>query len=247
MRTVIEFEQVHRRAADEAGGEQGRRPLVEFGGRAVLLDAAGAHQDDAVGHAHGLGLVMGHIDHGDAEPLLQAADLAAQLLPELGIEIGERLVEQADRRLGDQRAAERDALLLAAGELRGLAPQQRFQPEQRRDPVEPRAISRLRRAAHRQTEGDVVGDGQMREQGVGLEHHGDAARRAGQAADIAALDFDHAGRPARPVRRSGAAASTCRIRTDRAGRRDGPFRRRTRRRRPRASRPRPWSPIGHRR
>ena len=60
----------------------------------------------------------------------------------LGIEIGERLVHQADRRLGDDGAAERDALLLAAGELRGLAVEQRSSPRIRR-----RACSRASRSA----------------------------------------------------------------------------------------------------
>ena len=64
---------------------------------------------------------MGDVDHGDAEPLLQAADLRAHLLAQLGVEVRQRLVHQADGRLGDDRAAERHALLLAAGELRRLA------------------------------------------------------------------------------------------------------------------------------
>src|SRR3546814_848216 len=38
---------------------------------------------------------------------------------QLGVEIGERLVEQQNRRLQHQRAGDRDALLLAAGELAG--------------------------------------------------------------------------------------------------------------------------------
>src|SRR5215831_11532260 len=86
-RAVIESEEVHRRAADETSREQSCRPLIEVGGPAILLDAAAPHQDDAVGHAHGFGLVMRHIDHGNPEPLLQRPDLAAQLLPELGIQI----------------------------------------------------------------------------------------------------------------------------------------------------------------
>ena len=45
---------------------------IELGRRRVLLDAALAQQDDLVGHAHGLGLVVRDVDHGDAELLLQA-------------------------------------------------------------------------------------------------------------------------------------------------------------------------------
>ena len=40
------------------------------------------------------------------------------LLAQLGVEVGERLVEQQHARLDDERARKRDALLLAARELR---------------------------------------------------------------------------------------------------------------------------------
>jgi hypothetical protein len=41
--------------------------------------------------------------------------------PQLGVEVGQRLVEQQDLRLQHQRAGDGDALLLAAGELGGQA------------------------------------------------------------------------------------------------------------------------------
>src|SRR5207253_31676 len=44
-------------------------------------------------------------------------DLAPHLHAQLGIEVGERLVEEEHRRLADDRPAEGDALLLAAREL----------------------------------------------------------------------------------------------------------------------------------
>ena len=52
---------------------------------------------------------------------LQALQLEAHPLAQLRVEVGQRLVEQQQRRLHDQRAREREALLLAAGELRRLA------------------------------------------------------------------------------------------------------------------------------
>ena len=50
---------------------------------------------------------------------MDAADLRAHLKPQLGVEIGERLVHQHERRLDHDRARNRDALLLAAGQLAG--------------------------------------------------------------------------------------------------------------------------------
>ena len=67
---------------------------------------------------------MGDQDRGDAELALQAPDLAAHGQPQRGVEVGERLVEQQELRLLDQRAGERHALLLAAGQLAGPPVQQ---------------------------------------------------------------------------------------------------------------------------
>jgi hypothetical protein len=61
---------------------------------------------------------VGDEDRGDAEPLLQVAQLAAHLHAHLGVEVRERLVEEQDLGLRGDRARHRDALLLAAGQLR---------------------------------------------------------------------------------------------------------------------------------
>ncbi len=52
---------------------------------------------------------------------MQLGELEPHLHAQLGVEVGERLVEEEDLRVADQRAADGDALALAAGELRGLA------------------------------------------------------------------------------------------------------------------------------
>ena len=110
-------EQVHRRGADEAGGEARGRPRVHLGGRRVLFDPAVAQQHDLVGHAHGLGLIVRHVQHGDAEAALQRQDLPPHVGAQLRVEVRQRLIHQADRRLGHDGAPQCDALLLAAGKL----------------------------------------------------------------------------------------------------------------------------------
>ena len=72
---------------------------------------------DPVRDRQRLVLVVRHEQGGDAELLLQPADLVAQLHPHLGVERGQRLVEQQHRGGQGQRPGERDPLLLAAGEL----------------------------------------------------------------------------------------------------------------------------------
>ena len=119
--TVLPFSgrrhEVHLRAAEEARDEAGRRALEQIERRALLLDDAVAQQHDAVGQRHGLDLVMRDVDHGAAEFLVQPLDLDPHVVAQLGIEIGERLVEQIEEGIAHDGAPDRDALALAAREL----------------------------------------------------------------------------------------------------------------------------------
>ena len=109
-----------RHGADEVGDERGRGLAIDLRGRTDLLDHALVHHHDAVGHGERFFLVVRHHDGGDAEPALQRLDLVAQAQAHARIERGERLVEQQQAGRGRERAGERDALLLAAGELHGI-------------------------------------------------------------------------------------------------------------------------------
>ena len=108
--------------AEEVGHEGGRRVLVDLGRRAQLLDLARVHHRDRVGHRHGLLLVVGDVHERDAHLGLDPLELDLHLPAQLQVERAERLVEQQHLRAVDQRAGQCDALLLAAGELRGPAP-----------------------------------------------------------------------------------------------------------------------------
>ena len=110
-------DEVHRRGADEAGDEDGGRALVDRERGVDLLGAAFVHHDQPVGEGHRLDLVVGDVEGGGADLALQGLDLQAHLHAELGVEVGERLVEQEGGGAADQRPAHGDALALAAGEL----------------------------------------------------------------------------------------------------------------------------------
>ena len=85
--------------------------------RVELLHAAAVHDQDAVRHDQRLALVVGDVDGGDAELALDAAELELHLLAQLAVQGGQRLVEQEQVGLEHQRAGDRHALLLAAGQL----------------------------------------------------------------------------------------------------------------------------------
>ena len=183
-------EHVHRRRADEAGDEEVGRRVVELERRADLLDAAVVHDDDLVGHGHRLDLVVGDVDGGGLQPLVQVLDLGAHRDAELGVEVRERLVEQEDLRVADDGAAHGDALALAAGELARVAAEQRREAEDLGGGADAGLDLGLRRALQRQREGHVLGDGQVRVERVVLEHHGDVAGLRRQVVDPGAADQD---------------------------------------------------------
>ena len=76
-----------------------------------------AHHVDGVGEEHRLAQVVRHQHHREALLPPQVAQHAPQLLARERVERAERLVEHQQLRLVDQRAADRRALLHAAGQL----------------------------------------------------------------------------------------------------------------------------------
>ena len=174
------------RDPDEAGHERLRGLLVDLLRRAALLDHAGVHDRDAVGHRERLLLVVRDVEERDADLALDRLELHLHLLAQLEVERAERLVEQQHGGPVDERAGERDALALAARELvrlRRLAP---GQPHQLERLGHARADLVRRHLAALEPERDVALDVEVLEQRVALEHRVDVA-----------LERRHASRPAR--------------------------------------------------
>ena len=142
----------------------------------------------AVGHGQRLVLVVGDEHRRGAELAQQAAQIDLHGLAQLAVERRERLVEQQQLGPYGQRTRHRDALLLtarqrphrAAGEV-GEVHQLEEAPNRRRDVGGGMA-------AGLQAEGDVLGDGEMREQRVVLEHHADVAAMRRLGGDVLAVE-----------------------------------------------------------
>ena len=144
-----------------------------------MLNAAGVHDVDLVGQGEGFVLVVGDEDGGGAFLLEDGAHFEREAFAQVNVEVGEGLVEQEELWPGRQRAGERDALLLAAGEFVRVffaAAGEADGGEQGADP---------RRAfgggLGGDAEGDVAGDREVREERVILEDHADLARLGRQA------------------------------------------------------------------
>jgi hypothetical protein len=173
-------DEVHRRAADETGHEQVGRVVVEVAGAVDLLEVRLVPGDLAqhrhpVAHRHGLGLVVGDVERGGAETLLEQPDLGPHLHPQLGVEVGQRLVHEEGGRLAHDGAAHGHPLALTTGEgsrapvevIGDLEDLGRLL-----DPVVDLLVGHLPQL---EAEGHVVVHRHVRIQGVVLEHHGDVA------------------------------------------------------------------------
>ena len=106
---------------DEVGNEGVFRLIIDIDRRADLLDPALGHDDDRVGHAQCLLLIVRDEYERDAGGLLDVLELLLHILAQLQVERGERLVEQQHARTAHECARDGDALLLSAGQARDVA------------------------------------------------------------------------------------------------------------------------------
>ncbi len=140
--------EVHRRRADEAARRTRfagcapelvgrRRPAAARPSRSTATRSPSAER---------LGLVVRDVHHRAPDPLVQQLQLGSHLHAQLGVEVRERLVEQEDVRLADERPGERDALPLASREL--ARPARRAARRSRRASAASRTRSRASRLGH---------------------------------------------------------------------------------------------------
>src|SRR5450830_44587 len=113
-------------------------------------------------------------------------------MTQLGVQIRQRLIHQADRMAGDHRARQRHALTLSAGQLRRLALFQALQVGQRQRVLQTLAAFGGMHAAYLHAEANVFRHVQVRKQRVRLEHHRQAACRRRCVGDVFAIDVDAA-------------------------------------------------------
>ena len=156
---------------EELGGEPGGRAAVDVLGGACLQDCPLVHDHDPVAEAQRLVLVVGDEQRGQPEFALQPLEPGPGPLPQLGVEVGERLVEQQDRRGVDQRPGQGHPLLLAAGQFVGIASRIAGHLDEFEGLRDPAAQRILPHPPDLERERDVAEDRQVGPDRVGLEDH----------------------------------------------------------------------------
>ena len=178
---------------DESGDEQCCRAVVDLLGGTDLFDATIAHHGDAVAHRERLTLVVGHEHERDADLALDPLEFELHRLAQLEVERCERFVEQQCAREVDKRTCESDALLLATGQLGGLAVGEVGQSDHLEHLGDVGLVLALRDLLRLRSEADVVGNGHVREERVLLEDGVDIALVRRDSADVDAVQQDLAG------------------------------------------------------
>ena len=106
-------------AAHKPGHKAGAGFVVHLGRGADLHKLAVPHHGDAVGHGERLFLVVGDVDEGNAQLLLQGLQLQLHLAAQLKVQRAEGLVQQKHPGPVHHRPGNGHPLLLPAGKLAG--------------------------------------------------------------------------------------------------------------------------------
>ena len=160
---------------DEVGNEGVFRLIIDIDRRADLLDPALGHDDDRVGHAQRLLLIVRDEHERDAGGLLDVLELLLHILAQLQVERGERLVEQQHARTAHECACDGDALLLSAGQARDVAALKARELDEREHFVDLLLDLVARQLLLAQRERHVFKHVQVGEEGVALKDGVDVA------------------------------------------------------------------------
>ena len=130
---------------------------------------------------------MGDHHGGDAQFALQILDFVAQVNPHLGVQRRQRFIQQQQTGIGGNRTRQRDALLLAAGQLGGVFAALFGQADQFQQLGHTGLDFGFAAAGILQTERNVLFNRQVGEQRVGLEHNAKIPHRRGQVRHVLAV------------------------------------------------------------
>ena len=184
------FEGIH--VADEFTHHPAHRCFVDIHRAADLGNPAQVHDRDALGHGHGLFLIVGHHDAGHADALDDFHQFELHLRAQFFIQRPHRLIEQQQLWTLGQRAGQGHTLTLAAGQLMRPALGVLGHVHQLEHLFNAGVDFAGRQAVLFEAEGNVLRHGHMREQGIGLEHHVDRPLVGRHVGDVHTIEVNTA-------------------------------------------------------
>ena len=167
--------------------------MIEILRRADLFENALVHDGDVIGHHQCFRLIVGDVDKGRVELVLQKFQLDLHRFAQLQIERAERFIEQEYIWIEHHAASNGDALFLAAGQLVDFPLANVGQGNPLEYVLDLALYFRIAHARAPEAIGDVLVDVHHREQRQMLEHHLDVAPVGRHAEYRLALDLDIAG------------------------------------------------------
>ena len=153
------------------------------------------HDGNPIAHSERLFLVVSDVEERHPQAPVELAELGLHFAPQLEIQRTERLIEQHDLGLQDDRAGQGDPLPLAARKLTGhpMCEDAWIQPDRLESASNPAGDVGRRNASALEAERDVAAHIQVRKQRVALEHHPELPRIGPLLVDATAGDPDLAG------------------------------------------------------
>ena len=159
-----------------------------------LNDPSFIHDSNATGDGHCFFLVVSNDHEGGAGLFLNIHQLKLRSLAQLGIQRAQRFIKQQQLGRFGKRAREGNALALPSRNLVRFPARKLFQPGQFKHLINTGRNRRFVTAFSAQTKGDVVPDGQVRKQRIGLEHHVHSPLVGRNLRNIFACQFNRARR-----------------------------------------------------
>ncbi|MNZ98886.1 hypothetical protein D3C78_1181910 [compost metagenome] len=118
---------------------------------------------------------MGDVNHRAAKTFVQTGDFNTHLNAQSGVQVRKRFIKQKHARFCHQRTTNRHALTLPTGQGFRFALQQMRQLQHFGHLIHTLIDNLFFGSGQLQTEGHVLGDGEMGIKRIGLEHHAHAA------------------------------------------------------------------------
>ena len=163
--------EVHLRRAYEACNENVAGIVIQILRSIDLLNKTVLHNDYTCSHGHSLDLVVSNVYEGGTDSLMQLGKLGSHCSTELCIEVGKRLVQKEYFGVTDNSTAQRNTLLLTAGQSLGLSVKQMGYIKYTGSFLNAALDFFLRSLVQLKAEGHVFKHGHMRIKSIVLEHH----------------------------------------------------------------------------